>query len=182
MEDLRAPGLTAEETRRLWEVPKGQKFFEYLSAIAEPLRVSDLGGHARTLGLDELRTPVHISAFLAVPIRYRGVGVGNIHVGKEEPGEEFSREDEETLVMFASQVALVVANARRHRDERRAKTGLETLIEMSPVGVVVIDAKEGVPVSFNREATRIVEGLRNSDQTAEQLLDSLTEGEMREKD
>ena len=136
--------------------------------------MSDLGVHARALGLNELRTPVHISAFLAVPIRHRGVSVGNIHVGKEEPGQEFSREDEETLVMFASQVALVVANARRHRDERRAKTGLETLIETSPVGVVVFDAKEGVPVSFNREATRIVGGLIDPDQTADQLTDMLT--------
>ncbi len=174
IEELRASGLTAEETRGLWEVPEGQQFFDYLNAIAEPLRVSDLGGHASALGLTELRTPVHISAFLAVPIRYRGVGVGNIHVGKEGPGQEFSREDEETLVMFASQVALVVANARRHRDERRAKTGLETLIETSPVGVVVFDAKEGVPVSFNREATRIVGGLINHDQTTEQLTEVLT--------
>ena len=174
IEELRASGLTAEETRSLWEVPEGQQFFDYLNAIAEPLRVPDLGGHASALGLTELRTPVHISAFLAVPIRYRGVGVGNIHVGKEEPGQEFSREDEETLVMFASQVALVVANARRHRDERRAKTGLETLIETSPMGVVVFDAKEGVPVSFNREATRIVGGLINHDQTTEQLTEVLT--------
>ena len=42
---------------------------------------------------------------------------------------EFTPEDEETLVMFASQAALVIANARRHREERRARTGLETLIE-----------------------------------------------------
>ena len=174
IEELRASGLTAEETRGLWEVPEGQQFFDYLNAIAEPLRVSDLGGHASALGLTELRTPVHMSAFLAVPIRYRGVGVGNIHVGKEEPGQEFSREDEETLVMFASQVALVVANARRHRDERRAKTGLETLIETSPVGVIVFDAMQGVPVSFNREATRIVGGLINHDQTTEQLTEVLT--------
>ncbi len=174
MEDLRASGLTSEETRSLWEIPGGQQFFEYLSAIVEPLRVSDLGRHARALGLNELHTPVHISSFLAVPLRHRGVSVGNIHVGKEETGQEFSREDEETLVMFASQVALVVANARRHRDERRAKTGLETLIETSPVGVVVFDAKEGAPVSFNREATRIVEGLLNPDQTTYQLSDVLT--------
>ena len=37
--------------------------------------------------------------------------------------------------MFASQAALVIANARRHREERRAKADLETLINTSPVGV-----------------------------------------------
>ena len=174
MEDLRASGLTAEETRRLWEIPEGQQFFEYLSAIAEPLRVPDLGGHARALGLAELRTPVHISAFLAVPIRHRGVSAGNIHVGKEESGQEFSREDEETLVMFASQAALIVANARRHREEQRARADLETLVDTSPVGVVVFDAATGVPKSVNREARRIADSLRDPEQSPEDLLSVVT--------
>ena len=174
MDDLRASGLSAREVRGLWEVPEGQKFFEYLSAMTEPLRVADLATHARAIGLTAFRLPVNVSSFLAVPIRHRGVTVGNIHLGKEEPGQEFSWEDEETLVMFASQVSLVVANARRHRDERRAKTGLETLIETSPVGVVVFDVQDGAPVSFNREATRIVDVLRDPGQTTEQLLEVLT--------
>ena len=76
--------------------------------------------------------------------------------------------------MFASQVALVVANARRHRDERRARADLETLIDTSPVGVAVFAMGTGAPVSFNREARRIVDGLRNPDQTTEQLLEVVT--------
>ena len=76
--------------------------------------------------------------------------------------------------MFASQAAMVIANARRHREERRARTDLETLVDTSPVGVVVFDAGTGAPVSFNREATRIVDGLRDEDQSPEQLLDVLT--------
>ena len=174
MEDFQVSGLTVEEDRHPWEIPGGHRFFEYLSAIPGPLRVADLAGHTRAIGLTEFHLPVQVSSFLAVPIRHQGVSVGNIHVAKGEPGEEFSREDEETLVMFASQVALVVANARRHRDERRAKIGLETLIDTSPVGVVVFDMRNGAPVSFNREARRIVDGLRNPDQTPEQLLDVMT--------
>ena len=57
------------------------------------------------------------------------MNVGNIHVAKSGPGLEFSREDEETLVMFASQAALVIGNARRYRTEQRASTGL-----VAPVG------------------------------------------------
>ena len=174
MEDFQVSGLTVEEDRHPWEIPGGHRFFEYLSAIPGPLRVADLAGHTRAIGLTEFHLPVQVSSFLAVPIRHQGVSVGNIHVAKGELGEEFSREDEETLVMFASQVALVVANARRHRDERRAKIGLETLIDTSPMGVVVFDMRNGAPVSFNREARRIVDGLRNPDQTPEQLLDVMT--------
>ena len=76
--------------------------------------------------------------------------------------------------MFASQAAMVIANARRYREEQRAKNDLETLINTSPVGVVVCDAKTGIPVSFNREAVRIFEGLRTPDHPLEQLLEVLT--------
>ena len=76
--------------------------------------------------------------------------------------------------MFASQAAMAIANARRHREEQRVRADLETLIDTSPVGVVVFNAGTGVPVSLNREARRLVDGLTNPGQTAEQLLDVLT--------
>ena len=81
---------------------------------------------------------------------------------------------EDTLVMFASQAALVIANARRYRDEQRARTDLEALISTCPVGVVVFDAKSGAPVSYNRETLRIVEGIRPPDQPVEQMMDILS--------
>ena len=100
--------------------------------------------------------------------------MGNIYLAQSDPGREFSQEDEETLVMFASQAALVIANARRHRDERRARGNLETLIDTSPVGVVVFDARTAAPVSINRETRRILEELTTAEQDVEQLLEVLT--------
>ncbi len=100
--------------------------------------------------------------------------MGTIYVGSDEPGREFTQEDEETLVLFASQAAQVFAHARRHRDELRARADLETLIDTSPVGVAVIDAKTGLLISVNREARRIVDGLRMPDQSMEQLLELAT--------
>ena len=73
-------------------------------------------------------------------------------------------------MLFASQAALVIANARRYQEERQARTDLETLIDTSPVGVVVFDAVTGLPKSFNREARRIVDRLRAPDQSPEDLL------------
>ena len=113
-------------------------------------------------------------SFLASPVFHRGERVANVYLAEKDDGEEFTREDEETLVMFASQAALVIANARRHRDEQKARTDLETVIDTSPVGVVVFDARTGAPVSFNREARRIVDRLRDRDQSPEQLLEVIT--------
>ncbi len=76
--------------------------------------------------------------------------------------------------MFASHAGMAIANARRHREEQRARAYLETLIDTTPVGVVVFNAGTGVPVSLNREGRRLVDGLTNPGQTAEQLLDVLT--------
>ena len=69
--------------------------------------------------------------------------------------------------MFAAQAAIVVSNARRYREERRARASLETLVDTSPVGVAVFDARTGAVVSFNREMTRIVDGLRDPEQPPE---------------
>ena len=167
-------GLTVTEHRIFWDLPEGRRFFEYLSMVSEPLRVPDIALHLRALDLPEFLPPVPLHALLVAPVRHQGQGVGVIYLAHGEPGREFSVEDEETLVMFASQAALVIANARRHRDERRARAGLETLVNTSPVSVVVFDVRTGVPVSFNREARRLADALRNPDQSPEELLDTLT--------
>ena len=113
-----------------------------------------------------------VLTFLAAPIRHLGESVGAFYVGEKDV--EFTPEDEETLVMFASQAALVIANARRHREERRARAGLETLVNTTPVGVLVFDAKTGGVTSVNREARRIVNDLCAPGGSAEQLLEVLT--------
>ena len=172
--DFIVSGLTREEHQGLWEMPQGLGFFEYLSGLREPLRVSDVAGHLRALGMPDFSPPVPASALLVAPIRHRGVGVGTIYLTHDVAGLEFSQEDQETLVMFAAQAALVIANARRYREEQRVRNDLETLVNTSPVGVVVFDAVTGAPLSFNREARRIVDGLRDPDRTTEQLLDVLS--------
>ena len=113
-------------------------------------------------------------AFLAVPIQRLGDLTGYIYVAHSEPGMEFSAEDQEVLATFAAQAALVIANARQHRDERRARASLETLVDTSPVGVVVLDARTGTPASFNREARRLASHLLGPGQSPEEVLDTLT--------
>ena len=109
-------------------------------------------------------------SFLGVPIRQRSESVGNFFLSEKEGGREFTSEDEETLVIFASQAAMVIANARRYKDEQRARRDLETLVSTSPIGAVILNANTGAIVSVNREAHRIVGGLRNPGDSLEQLL------------
>ena len=174
VEDFLVSGLSSSEAERLWEMPEGLEFFRYLNTLEEPLRVRDFGDHVVSLGLPEFRAPAPVSSFLAAPIRHRGESVGNIYVAKRQPWSEFSREDEETLVMIATQAALVIENARRHRKEQLTRADLEALIDTSPVGVAVFDAQTGTPASFNRETARILDTIRSEDRPVEQLLEILT--------
>ena len=175
IQDFLYSGLTPEESRQFAEFPNGMLFFEYLSSIGEPLRLRDFHSYVRELGLPEFHPPMAVSSplpFLAAPIRHLGESVGAFYVGEKEL--EFTPEDEETLVMFASQAALVIANARRHREEQRTRTDLEALVNTTPVGVLVLDASTGEVRSINREARRIVSDLCAPGGSAEQLLEVLT--------
>ena len=172
-EDFWTSGTTAEERQRLDEAPGRMLLFDYFSRLTQPLRVADLHSYTSSVGLPEFRD-LPVRAILAAPVRHRGEAVGNIYLARGPDGGEFGREDEQTLVMFAAQAALVIANARRYRDEQRARTGLETLINTSPVGVAVFDARTGEPISFNREAVRIMQRVKLPDRPPEHLLEVLT--------
>jgi len=168
-------GLTPEEHGLVVALPGGLAFFEHMSALPEPLRLSDFSAYTRESGLPEIAPPLGpVGAFLTAPIHHLGRRVGNIYLSGAEDGAGFTADDEGVLMLFASQAALAIANARRYREEQRARADLETLVNTSPVGVGVFDAATGALVSLNREARRIVDGLRDPDQSMEQLLEVLT--------
>ena len=161
-------GFTPDEQRQFVDWPDGPKLFAHFRDLPGPIRLTDLPALVRSLGFspDLMRS----KTFQGTPMRHRGVHVGNFFLGEKEGAPAFTDEDEEILLLFASQAASAIANARAHRDERQARADLEALIETSPVGVVVFDARSGRPVSFNREAKRIVEGLRTAGHPPEELL------------
>ena len=57
-EDFTASGLSTREARRLWEIPGGLRFFEYLSSLPESLRVAAFAEHARSMGLPDRFSPL----------------------------------------------------------------------------------------------------------------------------
>ena len=168
IQDSLATGLTPEQAGRLWIMADGSRLFEHTGGIQ---------GYTPSLGLPESDSPVEVNSpvpSLFAPVTYRGKPVGAIYLGDKNTGGEFTPEDEEVLVMFASQAALVIANARHHRDEQRARADLEALVNIAPVGVLVFDARTGVPLSVNREIRRIASLLVSSEVTEEELLSALT--------
>ncbi|MCY3774873.1 MAG: response regulator [Candidatus Aminicenantes bacterium] len=170
IEDFVSSGLTSDEHRKLSEWSDGPRLFEYFRNLPGAVRLRDAKAFVRTLGFSFDLLP-WAKGVQGTPMRHRGVHVGNFFLIGGRDRREFTSEDEEILVLFASQAAVAIANARTYRDEQRARADLEALINTSPVGVVVFDAKSIKPVSFNREAKRLVEGLLTPGCPFDQLLD-----------
>ena len=171
VQDVVTSGMTPDERRNLMDWPDGPWLFEHLRDLPAPLRVADLPGYLRSLGLSN---PSSSKTLQGTPMHHRGEHLGNFFLGDKENGEAFTAEDEEILLLFASQAGTAIANARTHRDVERARADLEALVETSPVGVGVFDAATGRPVLFNREARRIAEGLRTPGRPTEHLFEVLT--------
>ena len=162
------PGYHAEMAA--W--PDGPRLFEHFRNLTEPLRVADLPAYVGELGFPT--GLIRSMTMQCTPMHHRNVHVGTFFLGEKDGGQPFTRADEELLVLFASQAATAVANARTYRDERRTRADLEALIENSSVGVLVFDGSSRRLRSFNREALRIVERLRYPGTDLEQLLDVVT--------
>ena len=167
--DFVTSGMSEEQHLAMEAWPDGLRLFGHLGSLATPLRLPDLDAWTRSLGCAPL--PVPCGAFQATPMRHRGAAAGGFFLGGKEGG--FSDADEAMLVLFAQQAASALANARAHREEQRARADLEALVETCPVGVVVLNAVSGVPISLNREAWRILAGLSLEGRPPEWLRDAL---------
>jgi PAS domain S-box-containing protein len=153
-------GVTPEERERIAHLPQGLGLLGLLHQLQQPLRLSDLSQHHRSVGFPANHPPM--KTFLGVPLRHGDEGLGNIYLTEKEGGQEFTSEDENLLVLFASQAAMAIWNARLHHQleaERQRveaeRQRLEALMETSPVGVFVVDAAGTVQL-INREAQRLL--------------------------
>ena len=171
-EEFVTSGFTRAEHRQMTAWPDASRLFKHFRDLPGVLRTRELHSYVRSHGFSADLVPS--KSFQGTPMHHRGSHVGNFFVCGKEDGPEFTSEDEEVLLIFAAQAATAIANARTHRDEQRARADLEVLIDTSPVGVVVMEARTVKPISFNREAMRIVEGLRTPGQSPEQLLEVVT--------
>ena len=169
-------GFTVEETRAFAASPDGPGLFAHMRELPGPLRLTNLREYISGLGYSP-DLMHHANTLVSMPMRHRGEQVGNFFLSGKEDGAAFTDDDEDVLALFAAQAAAAIVNARTLRDERRARAHLEALIETSPVGVAILDAKTGRP-SFNREAWRIVERLfdpeLDPERAPEEAIEALT--------
>lgn len=165
-------GFTKGDSDRMVAWSEGPNLFEHLRDLREPVRLADLPSYVNSLGFSTEVIPTR--TFQSTPLYHRGAQVGNVFLGGKSEDREFTVADDDVLRSFASQAATAIANARTRRSEQRVRADLDTLIQSSPVGVVVFSGQTGELISYNEEARRIVSELETPGRDIEDLLSILT--------
>ena len=168
VQEFLTSGITSEEARRVGRWPRATGLLGHLRDIHRPLRLGDIADHPTSVGFP--KNHPQMKTFLGMPIRYRGELFGSIYLTEKMDGLEFTVDDENTIVMFASQAAIAISNALKYRAEQRAKSDLQALLNSSPMGVFVLDAKTGDVLSLNEETRRMVGGVSGQGDSLEHLL------------
>ena len=169
-----ALGITGEEPGQTFPAPHATAFAKCVAGIGEPLMVPDLAQHCQALGISDSDGSTSAVPLLAAPLSHRGGGAVVIYLTRPEGKPAFSTDDRETLGIFAPPAAQAISNARRHRAEQQSRAEVEALVDNSPVGILVFDARTGLLRTANEEARRIGGVRQMSDDRELNLLSNLS--------
>ena len=150
LQDFITSGMADEDHQRFVDLPGGPEFFAYLSSLPEPLRLADFSAHTRRRWIcPRSARPWGRWARLfgrAHPSPGAYAPATSIYRTRRAEGSS-PRMTRRPWLMFASQAAMAIANARRHREEQRARAYLETLDRhLVRWGSWCSTPKTGVPV------------------------------------
>ena len=125
IEEFIIVGVTPEERARIGDPPVGHGILGLLIEEVGPLRLPDIGADQRSVGFPPSHPPMH--SFLGAPVSARGAVFGNIYLTEKRGAPEFAEEDEEALVVLATQAGVAIENARLYEETQRQHRELERL-------------------------------------------------------
>ncbi|HZD17895.1 MAG TPA: GAF domain-containing sensor histidine kinase [Actinomycetota bacterium] len=122
-------GISEEARRAIGDPPTGHGLLGLLIREAQPLRVDRIDRHGSSYGFPPHHPPM--TSFLGAPIASRGQVFGNIYLTDKRGGEPFDQDDEEALVILASQAAIAIENARLYEEARTRQRWLEAVRQIA---------------------------------------------------
>lgn len=156
-------GISATERERIGALPEGKGILGLLIRHPASIRLRDLSEHPESVGFP----PHHpqMKTFLGVPIRLGDEVYGNLYLTEKTDAEEFSADDEATVVQLADYAAAAVSNARAFEDAQGRRAWLDS------IGRISRELLSGRPIpSMLHSLAREARALVNS-HTAMVLLD-----------
>jgi len=120
-------GVDDETRARIGDIPHGLGVLGLLIHDPQPLRLHDIGDHAKSVGFPPNHPPMH--TFLGVPLRVRDEVFGNLYLTDKHGGQDFSAADEEVVIALAAAAGVAVENARLYEQSRTREGWLRAAAE-----------------------------------------------------
>lgn len=118
-------GLSVRQRRAIGPLPRGRGILGLLIHEPRSVRIKNLGEHPKSVGFPAHHPPMR--SFLGAPVKALGRVFGNIYLADKRSGSEFSREDEESLVILATQAGVAIANATLYAESLQRERWLDAL-------------------------------------------------------
>src|ERR1700687_4664581 len=118
-------GISAKQRRAIGELPHGLGILGLLIREPRSLRIKRIGDHSKSVGFPAHHPPM--GSFLGAPVQAMGKVFGNIYLTEKRSAPEFSQEDEESLVILATQAGAAIANATLYAETHQRERFLDAL-------------------------------------------------------
>ncbi len=122
-------GISAKERRAIGALPTGRGVLGLLIHDPKPVRLSNIAEHPVSVGFPASHPPMH--SFLGAPVQAMGRVFGNIYLAEKRNANEFSKDDEESLIVLATQAGVAIANASLYDEVRSREQWLNALRDIT---------------------------------------------------
>lgn len=125
IESFVTSGISDEQRAWIGPPPVGHGLLGVVLHEGQHLRLTNIQGDPRSVGFP----PHHpaMKTLLAVPIVCKSPFRGNLYLAEKEEGAEFTQDDEDSLIRFATTAALAIDNAHLHQRLNELAVGEERL-------------------------------------------------------
>jgi len=122
-------GISAKQRKAIGALPTGRGVLGLLIHEPHAVRIKNIGEHPQSVGFPANHPPMH--SFLGAPVQAMGRVFGNIYLAEKRTADQFSQEDEETLIVLATQAGVAIANAYLYEEVRSRERWLAALREIT---------------------------------------------------
>ncbi len=129
-------GIDAVTHEAIGSLPRGRGVLGVLISEPKPLRLANVGDHPRSYGFPAAHPAM--DSFLGVPILIDGRPFGNLYLTEKADGAQFSKEDEDAVLVLADFAGVAIDHARRytgarehHEDLSRTVAALEATTQIA---------------------------------------------------
>jgi len=122
-------GISARQRESIGNLPSGRGVLGLLIHEPRPVRINNIADHPQSVGFPANHPPMR--SFLGAPVQAMGRVFGNIYLAEKRSADEFSQEDEDALVVLATQAGVAIANASLYEEVRSRERWLNALREIT---------------------------------------------------